>query len=278
MITLHARAKGFHIRSTIQPFKFPGGECHLKTGTPTHEVQSFAVVRGADANDLLTARMWVEASREIETTEELTVYIPYLPAARADRGTPFGAKDYADLINSIGADRVVCFDPHSDVMPAFIDNLTVVGSAALIRQAVQNRVLGTSRYTGVIAPDKGAAHRAKAAAAALHLPLYQADKDRDFDSGEIIGLTCEPLPEDGTYLVVDDICDGGWTFTSLAQATGLHRDQLGLYVSHGIFSGNAARLNEYYSEIITTDSHPGAHNPDVAARVVPVLPNLMIGA
>ncbi|WP_159602435.1 phosphoribosyltransferase family protein [Agromyces humi] len=277
MITFHAKSHGYHIRSTLQSFKFPGGECHLKGHPPVDEVQTYAIIRGADANELLTARMWVEAARQLDNTGELTLYIPYLPGARADRGTPFGAKDYADLINMIGADKVVAFDAHSEIMPALVDNLTVVGSARTIRNAVTSRSLGTGRYTGVIAPDKGAVSRAAEAAAALHLPLYRAEKNRDFETGKILGITCEPLPEDGTYLVVDDICDGGGTFAALAQATGLHRDRLGLYVSHGIFSGNAAALNEHYSEIITTDSHPGAHNPDVAARVVPILPNL-IGA
>ncbi|WP_159606294.1 4-hydroxy-tetrahydrodipicolinate reductase [Agromyces humi] len=40
------------------------------------------------------------------------------------------------------------------------------------------------------------------------------------------------------------------------------------------FSALAAR---FFDSIEIVDSHPGAHNPDVAARVVPILPNL-IGA
>lgn len=266
-ITFHARSHGFHVLSSVTPFTFPGGETHFKGTVPEDEDGSYCVIRGVDANDFIAAAMWAQVIHA--AGKSVTVYVPYLPGARADRGTPLGAGVYAQLINDIGAEHVVAFDPHSPVMPALINNFTAVTSVRLI-----NRVLGgpeDTTYTGIIAPDKGAHDRAAAVGKALNLPVYNASKTRIESSGNLLDFHCEPLPEGGKYLVVDDICDGGGTFRGLAAVTGLPREQLGLFVSHGIFSGKAADLNEHFGEIITTDSHPGAHNPAVGARVVPVL-------
>jgi ribose-phosphate pyrophosphokinase len=107
-------------------------------------------------------------------------------------------------------------------------------------------------------------------AADLGVDLYIADKKRDFDTGKILGIEMtEPLPKTGRYLVVDDICDGGGTFMGLANAIDLPKDQLGLWVTHGIFSGNAHLLRDHYRNIYTTDSHPGNNRVGVATMVVP---------
>lgn len=266
-ITFHAITGQTPHPSSLHPFAFPGGERHLK-GTPADgEKQRFAVIRGADANDYITAALWAQQLRALG--EPVTVFIPYLPAARSDHDVPSGAVAYAALINAIGADHVVVFDPHSPVMPALITNVIVVGSAELVRS------IASEGYTGVIAPDKGAHARAAAAGAALNVPVYTAGKTRNQETGALDGFYCEPLPEGGRYLVVDDICDGGGTFRGLAAVLGIPREQLGLYVSHGVFSGKAAGLNESFGEIITTDSHPGAGNEAVNARVIGLMPHLI---
>jgi ribose-phosphate pyrophosphokinase len=112
----------------------------------------------------------------------------------------------------------------------------------------------TQRYQGIIAPDKGSIKRATDVARACHIPVYLAEKHRDPDTGRLSEFTCEPLPDEGKFLVVDDICDGGGTFMGLANATGLPMERLGLYVSHGVFSGQAENLFAYFDEIWTTDS------------------------
>ena len=123
-------------------------------------------------------------------------------------------------------------------------------------------------YSAVLAPDKGAVERASKAAEALGLPLFTAAKTRDFDTGQLTNFEVPELPQSGRILVVDDICDGGGTFRGLATAAGIGRDRLGLWVSHGIFSGAAGELTEHFAEIFTTDSHPGARRADVGAHVI----------
>lgn len=256
---------GFTVFSNATNMMFPAGEQHLKTPVTSTQTPSHVLVSGADANDFISAAMWIDHARQ--SGHKVTAQVPYLPGARQDRGTPFGAKVYANLINAMGADRVVCFDPHSPVMPELVENLTVVHSDAVIAASLPAHERG---YVGVIAPDAGAVERARRAADALGLPLYRATKVRDFETGKLSSFQCEDLPDTGRLLVVDDICDGGGTFMGLAQSTGIPKERLDLWVSHGVFSGRAAQLTQAYGRIFTTDSHPGHRSPDVAATVIPL--------
>lgn len=262
--------EGWLAPATMVPFQFPGGEYHLKDVNPTEEPAG-AVFYGSDVAELLQLGLWADVMHQLG--KPAIAYIPYFPAARADRGIPFGAKVYADMVNGFGLDEVVIFDPHSSVIVELIHNVRVVDSAPLVAHAVGNAQ--KNGYVGVIAPDKGAVARAQRAAAALKLPLFKATKERDFDTGKLLKFEVEPLPEQGSLLIVDDICDGGGTFLGLAEVTGLPPERLSLWVSHGIFSGKANLLTEKFSRIYTTDSHPGARREDVGALVTPVFPHLL---
>jgi ribose-phosphate pyrophosphokinase len=264
---------GFTTTPTFESMYFPAGEPHVKVAnenTGKGELIEIAYLTGADANELVLLGMWANACHE--RGARTVALIPYLPGARADRGLPFGAKVYADIINGFTLDQVICFDPHSPVMPGLIRNLTVVDSAALIRHAIVGRAdtdEHAQTYAGIIAPDKGAVARAQRVADACHLPLYKAEKHRDEATGKLSGFTCEALPEGGKFLVFDDICDGGGTFIGLAEATGLDRQQLGLYVSHGVFSGQALHLWEFFADIYTTDSFP-PRTSNMNATIIPL--------
>lgn len=265
---------GWQVTSQITPFTFPGGEHHLKN-TENDETPVAAVLYGADANDLVTLGLWADYARQKGV--KTVAYIPYFPAARADRGNPFGAKVYADIVNSFNLDEVIIFDPHSPVIVELINNVHVVDSAKVIRAAVAGPVAKASDrgYVGIIAPDKGAVERASHAAEALELPLFKATKERDFETGKLTNFAVEELPSEGRLLVVDDICDGGFTFSGLVEASGLTRERLSLWVSHGIFSGRAGENLSLFGEVFTTDSHPGARREDVGAKITDILPHLM---
>lgn len=267
--------QGWHVYSRVTPFQFPGGERHLHVPEPLNERTTGAVLYGADPTDIIDLGLWANMAKQ--RGERTVAYIPYFPAARADRGIPFGAEVYANIINSFKLDEVVIFDPHSPVITELVHNVRVVDSTRAVRNAVSGRAFtaADNGYVGVIAPDKGAVARAEHVANALHLPLFKATKERDFETGKLSHFAVEPLPETGRLLVVDDICDGGGTFCGLAEAAGVGRERLSLWVSHGIFSGKANQLRDYYSTVYTTDSHPGARRADVGAHVTPVLPYLI---
>lgn len=270
-IEFFAHHPGGHVvLSAIEPFKFPGGEWHLRLPAEP-ETPAYARVNGCTADDLVLLGLWADSAHQ--AGHRAIAHIPYLPAARADRGTPFGAKVYANMINAAGLDEVVVFDPHSPVAPSLVQNVRIVYSAEVLAEVL--REAGeTDSYSAVLAPDKGAVERASKAADALGLPLFTATKTRDFDTGKLTSFEVPQLPRSGRILVVDDICDGGGTFRGLATAAGIGRDRLGLWVSHGIFSGAAGELTGHFAQIFTTDSHPGARRADVGAHVTELAPYL----
>lgn len=268
---------GEHYLRPRSVFTFPGGEHHLAQIPEFNDpVTWVAHVRGADPNDLIKAALLADVARQ--RSEQFVLLLPYLPAARADRGVPLGSRVYADLINTMSAERVVVIDPHSDAAAEQVTNVYRTDAAELVEQAVRqwDHDRPQLNIDAVIAPDKGARNRAERVAKRLDVDLYQADKKRDFATGEILGIEMtEDLPKSGRYLVVDDICDGGGTFAGLADAIALPREQLILWVTHGIFSGHANFLRHVYSRILTTDSHPGHNRVDVATTIVPTFVHLM---
>ena len=270
-IEFFAQHPGGHVvLSAIEPFKFPGGEWHLRLPAEP-ETPAYARVNGCTADDLVLLGLWADSAHQ--AGHRVIAHIPYLPAARADRGTPFGAKVYANMINAAGLDEVVVFDPHSPVAPSLVQNVRIVYSAEVLAEVLREAGEADS-YRAVLAPDKGAVERASKAADALGLPLFTATKTRDFDTGKLTSFEVPQLPRSGRILVVDDICDGGGTFRGLATAAGIGRDRLGLWVSHGIFSGAAGELTGHFAQIFTTDSHPGARRADVGAHVTELAPYL----
>lgn len=188
----------------------------------------------------------------------VNLYMPFAFGARQDRrniegDVLFGAKYYADIINSVGFDKVTIVDPHSNVISGLINNRRVISAGDVLRKAMTPKF--GSFYSGVIAPDAGASARAYDVAEKIGAPkVIQAWKHRDVSNGAITGFGIEPI-EAGEYLVVDDICDGGGTFNGLASILpeGVVCD---LYVTHGIFSQGLRELKKNFKRIITTDSVP----------------------
>jgi ribose-phosphate pyrophosphokinase len=248
--------------------RYPGGEFLLNIGIDNRG-DEIAFVRTATPDDLVALAVWANSVRRLGGNP--VGFVPYLPGARADhadRSDGFDAAAYARILDAAYLAKLICVDPHSPVMPRRLDRCTVIEAVDIIEH------VELPDLAGVIAPDEGARERVSRVAERLQLPMFQALKHRDFETGELSGFTCEPLPPDGAFLVVDDICDGGGTFRGLADATGVGRDRLHLWVSHGIFSGNAAKLADYYSSITTTDSHSGCRNI-ADARVIDLLPHML---
>lgn len=269
MITFKAKtATGEIIKSSLSPFTFPAGEAHTKQEPQrTVEPTEIAIIQpSADSihDDLFQLAMWndyVVGTLTAPTATKRVLILPYVPGARADRGTPWGVDIYTEFINRLELDQVIIFDPHSPVVVQLLEDyheegyLTVVHSDELFNQVTMRAVL--NQYNGIIAPDKGAVERATAMADLANLPVFTATKHRDEATGKLSGFAIEGLDkEEGIYLIVDDICDGGGTFLGLAEASGLDYGQLDLYVSHGVFSKDALfNLSLKFEYVYTTNSY-----------------------
>lgn len=263
MITFKAKDEsGEIINSALHAFTFPAGEKHIKQteGRPLQpvEIAIFQPSPESMHDDLFQIAMWAESVHTpVNAVRSKSVLVmPYVPGARADRGVPFGLDVYADFLNRLLIDQIIIFDPHSEVTLELLKGhkvTTVVYSHDFLARPPLKELL--KAYTGIIAPDKGAVDRASAVANLADLPVYMATKHRDEATGKLSGFEMKGLPEDGNFLIVDDICDGGGTFLGLAAATGLPKEQLDLYVSHGVFSKSALEtLPDKFETVFTTNS------------------------
>lgn len=209
--------------------------------------------------------------------------LPFVPGARQDRLNPTGdflftAKSVAGMINARRFASVTVLDPHSEVTPALIDRCRVIHAADCIKTP-------PGKYAAVISPDAGAEKRAADVARKLGVPLIHAWKTRDVTTGAISGFgadiegiaTACPVQDGGRIprlLVVDDICDGGGTFTGLAQALRARVTEIDLHLwtTHGIYSKGVAPLAEHFSHIYCTDSilgdRPGVIQIDVCNKLL----------
>ncbi|SHF00935.1 ribose-phosphate pyrophosphokinase [Microbulbifer donghaiensis] len=191
----------------------------------------------------------------------ITAVVPYFGYARQDRRVrsqrvPISAKVVADMMVSVGIDRVLTVDLHAEQIQGFfdvpVDN--VYGSSVLLddieRQNYQDLV--------VVSPDIGGVVRARAVAKSLDCELAIIDKRRPAANvaevmniiGEVSGRTC---------LLVDDMVDTAGTLCNAANALKEHgAKKVVAYCTHPVLSGNAIDNvnNSVLDELVVTDSIP----------------------
>lgn len=210
----------------------------------------------------------IAAMRSILGSRLVSLVLPYIPNARYDRhmvaGDALMMKVFATQLNALDFQHVYVLDPHSSVSEALLDNLHVIKQADVLKYMLKNRLIVSSHYDYIVAPDMGALKKAKDAAAAFGgLPVVVMDKVRDLATGAITGLA--PMNpdvitiDDARFLIVDDLCDGGRTFIETAKAlrniSGASVHSVDLYVTHGIFSqGLKKLLDNGINHVYTTDS------------------------
>lgn len=226
------------------------------------------LLRPKSLESFVTAMFWLDALAD-RTGVYPELVLPYVPGARQDRRNPdgdflFTAKSVAKMVNERKLKSVTILDPHSDVVAALIDHCRVHTVADILDRNSFHQPFLEPRYAAIVTPDGGAEKRAGGVAQLYNLPLIHAWKKRDTATGKLTGFGIESvdphLVEDGRFLVVDDICDGGGTFLGLAnemQKQGISAD---LYVTHGIFSQGTKDLLCCYNRIFCTDST--LHNHD----------------
>lgn len=242
-MTVSLKLNGIEV--PVKHFTFKGGEeqVHIDTKFAPKGSIGFVEITSKIKNscDVMTLLMLVDACYRLENLHhhaEMTLNIPYVPYARQDRvmqsGEALSSRVFADLINGLGFDKVVIDDPHSHVISGMINKVRIRSQEEL---ASSFHDVLTGKNATIIAPDAGARKKAQKVAERFCMPIIEAGKVRNVETGEITGTAVYGDVEGRKCLIVDDIADGGRTFIALAQALkekGAKR--VILYVTHGIFS------------------------------------------
>ncbi len=191
----------------------------------------------------------------------VTAAIPYMGYARQDRRpgsarVPITAKLLANMMTSVGVDRVLTMDLHSEQIQGFFDiPVDNIYSGPIMLGDVWKH--GFTDLV-VVSPDVGGVVRARALAKRLEADLAIIDKRRPRPNvatvmniiGEVEGRTC---------VIVDDMVDTANTLCEAAQALKNHGAQKVLaYCTHAVLSGKAPERisNSVLDELVVTDTIP----------------------
>ena len=192
----------------------------------------------------------------------ITAVIPYLGYARQDRRprsarVPITAKVVANMIASVGTDRVLTLDLHAEQIQGFfempMDN--IYASPVLFGDIWKHKYPDLI----VVSPDMGGVVRARAVAKHLdNADLAIIDKRRPRANvsevmniiGDVNGRSC---------VIVDDMVDTAGTLCKAAGALkGNGAKQVVAYCTHPVLSGPAIEniTNSALDELVVTDTIP----------------------
>lgn len=228
------------------------------TGFKVDEITVIAHLPNSD--EIMKLLNVVDALRREYGNVKLNARIPYIPYARQDRvvnrGEALGAVPMANLINGLGFHEVVTLDPHSDVMSALIKNIRIVTQTDVFK-----RVHSDWSNIHIVAPDVGAYKKSSAFAKAVGAAgVVVCNKERI--DGHVTKLTMSADVTGLNLFVLDDICDGGRTFTELAKQTTTAR-KVELAVTHGLFTKGVEVVAKEFDHVYSTTSFTGTVPDDL---------------
>lgn len=244
----NVRIKGFK-----SPIKFG---IDLKEGMP--EDKELTIYAHVDSPDvimdlLLFTDAFNRLGRGTGNQVKKTCYVPYIPYARQDRvmvpGEPLSAAVFGKLINMCGFDQVIVDDPHSDVAPSHINNVSIFEQYEMVLQ-----ILGPGFFDDavIVAPDAGAIKKVtKLAQKVNHSQIGVGTKHRNLLTNEITATSYSGPDVKGKRVVmVDDLGDGLRTFIELGRVLKAQgASEVVLYITHGIFSYGADICDGIIDEI-----------------------------
>ncbi len=243
--------------------RFSDGESYVEILENVRGRDIFIVQPTCDpTNDnIMELMVMVDALRRA-SAYRITAVIPYYGYSRQDRRVrsarvPISAKVVANMLQSVGVDRILTVDLHADQIQGFfdipVDN--VYASPILLgdiwRQKYNDLI--------VVSPDVGGVVRARAVAKRLDdSDLAIIDKRRPRPNvSQVMHIIGEV--NDKTCVIVDDMVDTAGTLCKAAGALKKHgARKVVAYATHAILSGAAIDNinNSDLDELVVTDTIP----------------------
>jgi len=222
-------------------------------------------------DNLMELLVMVDALKR-SSAGRVTAAIPYMGYARQDRRpssarVPITAKVVANMLTSVGVDRVMTMDLHSEQIQGFFDiPVDNIYSAPIMLGDVWKH---DHKNLVVVSPDVGGVVRARALAKRLESDLAIIDKRRPRPNvatvmniiGEVEGRTC---------VIVDDMVDTANTLCEAAAALKRHGAvKVFAYCTHAVLSGKAMERisGSELDELVVTDTIPLSEEAQNCKRV-----------
>ncbi|MDP1557392.1 MAG: ribose-phosphate pyrophosphokinase [Nitrosomonas sp.] len=226
----------------------------------------------APTNDSLMEILVMVDALKRASAGRITAAIPYFGYARQDRRprsvrVPITAKVVANMLTTVGIDRLLTMDLHSDQIQGFfdvpVDN--IYGMPILLGDVWKHNY----QKLVVVSPDVGGVVRARHMAKRLECDLAIIDKRRPKPNeaqvmniiGDIKGRTC---------VILDDMVDTANTLCRAADALKEEGAESVLaYCTHAVLSGNAVAHIEssQLDKLVVTDTIPLREDAQACSRI-----------
>jgi len=254
--------------------EFSDGEISVEIGENVRGRDVFVIQPTcAPTNDNLMELMVMIDAIKRASSERVTAVIPYYGYARQDRRVrsqrvPITAKVVANMLTSVGVDRVLTIDLHADQIQGFFECLVdnVYASPILMGD------IWKQKYPDmiVVSPDVGGVVRARAIAKQLDdADLAIIDKRRpQANQAQVMNIIGEV--EGKTCIIVDDMVDTAGTLCKAADALKDHGAKgVFAYCTHPVLSGKAIENveNSTMDELVVTDTIPLSAEAAACSRV-----------
>ena len=251
--------------------KIPVGDATVDTFSDGEiMVQINENVRGTDVfvvqstcmpvnNNIIELLLMIDALKRA-SANKITSVIPYYGYARQDRKSqprvPISARLVADLLTSIGINRVLTIDLHAGQIQGFFDiPVDHLYSTPVLSEYVKRTY---SDNIVIVSPDAGGVERARAFAKRLNASLAIIDKRRErANVSEVMHVIGDVRDKDA--ILFDDMIDTAGTITQAASAIKKNgAKSVVAACAHAVLSGPALdNINKSsLEEVIVTNTIP----------------------
>jgi len=231
--------------------------------------------------NLMELIIMVDALRR-SSANRVTAVIPYLGYSRQDRRVrsqrvPITAKVVANMLTSVGIDRVLTVDLHADQIQGFFDiPVDNVYASPLLQGDIYKQ---KHPDMVVVSPDVGGVVRARAIAKRLgDIDLAIIDKRRPkANVSEVMNIIGEV--RDKTCILIDDLVDTAGTLCHAAGALKAEgAAKVVSYASHAVLSGAAIINinNSQLDELVVTDTIPLSEEAKACEKIRQVSVSTML--
>jgi len=261
--------------------KFSDGELSPQFLESVRSKQVFLVISTTDAEKIMTLLLTIDAAKRA-SAKEIIIVVPYFGYSRQDRKEglrgAIGAKLMADLVQTAGANRLICIDLHSEQIQGFFD-IPVNLIPARVVFSKHTLFLEADDYC-VVSPDAGGVKRAmrfyqkflnRFPSASFAMMSKIRQRPNEIERMDLIGNV-----EGKHALILDDMVDTAGTLIRAAELLkegGARR--VTALISHGVLSGKGhERILESkdLDQLVITDSIKQPDNPKI--KVVSCVPAL----
>lgn len=245
--------------------RFKSGEIyvHFEESVRNHDVflvQSFSDPINEHLVELL---VMIDAAKRA-SAREIHLVIPYYGYARQEKKDaprePISAKMIADILTTVGANRIITMDLHAPAIQGFfnipVDHLTALDLICdyLEKKNIENPV--------VVSPDAGRAKTAEKLSTNLDTPFAIMMKKRPSHNESSITHLVGDV-QGHTPLIIEDMIDTGGTIVNVVE-TLREKGSNPSYVcaTHAVFSANAIERLDHQciKEVVVTDTIPLPEN------------------